>query len=1112
MSNPPDKPHEPEEGTVILPAGQAGGNPPAPEDAWAEDEATEVVDAPAAAAWDAPQATEPGDLAAGRVLGNYKVGRLIARGGLGAIYDGVNIHNPAERVAIKTILPSPDSAERVGKMLLDEANALMRVRHDAVVPYRTYGRIEDTNEFYLVLEFIDGDALNDFYRRRKLTEKELFSLGRRLAAGLQAAHEEGLVHRDVSPDNILLQHNKLEDAILVDFGIAKMGDIDALPDTQFAGKLSYAAPEQFEHGGRIGPWTDVYSLALLLVAAARGQSLPMGKSIEEAQEARQRVPDLPDVPPVIAPVLRKMLEPHPADRPQSMREVIRLLDSTERAARKANTTPPGTAANKTGITRAARDTGPAKRRRGGGGWVTFLAALIVGGGGAGIALLYGDQLLGDKPVIENPQPPEPNPPGPQPPGPKPPEPPQPVPRTEQLATLVQAYRTALNRVECSVVGVTGRDLGQSFAIDIGGVWPERAGLRRIAEAVERPPGTALTVKGESFDPVLCPVAEELKPAAGRLSKPSMTRPQPTGRTDRSVSTRIAPDPALPFVYLLEADGRGTISLLADLSTQATRDRLAADGRLSMVGGSYDLVLVPPAPDANVAPSMLVAIAAATALPPAVAAPKDAALGDWIGALKSAPPGTAVDLMPRDGIPAASGHDNPPPPPPPDRAELLAKAETTVRERMMAASCSLVRIAVADGGPPFAFSVGGAWGDAAAMETAAADAARLSESAVTLAGRTVDPSLCPPLDALKKGTSGAGPAVLETAQPTGAADRSTYLTFAPAPDMPALALAEASPDGKLTPLLDLSTNEARAQALAAGTLEDLGGGRFRARLVPSAPDANASPSLVVAISAKEPQASLFSAGTVEALAAEAARLPAGAVAFDVTERPGVAPAAPPPPPETGIAAATREAFAGVDCSLIRLAPGGTGGKAVQVTGIWGKEDAVSAAAAAASTGGFTFTLAGKQVASRHCNELNELKPLFVAGSPPAIAPPAPGGGKGNSTVDLKRDPTYQRLYLVWVDASGTARSLVDFGDAASLDRFRKLGALQDNGDGSYRVILPPYSAERNAASGLLVAVAANAPLPQDAFGFRALSVKEWAKRLGAAGGLRIDAVEYQQAAN
>ncbi len=407
--------------TVIVPQGGAGQD--APSQADGDDEPTQVI-GPAGGQnddWGVP-ATPAGsgagdDLTPGTVLGNYRVGALIGRGGLGSIYEAVNVYNASERVAIKTILPDPAQGERFDKMLLDEANALMRVRHDAVVPYRTYGRVGPEGAYYLVLEFIDGDPLNDFYRRRKLTEAEAFALGRRLAAGLRASHEEGLVHRDLSPDNILLPQNQLDDATIIDFGIAKIGDFEEASEAQFAGKLSYAAPEQFERGGRIGPWTDAYSLALVLAAASRGGPISMGKDIDTARAARRAPPPLDGVPTRLAGVLAALLQPDPRERPQDMGEVIRLLDAAERepvpAPPAAPVVPPPPAATapaspaSPAAPPAARPSGrvaqikrtekPAekpKRRRSSGGLVSGLLALLVGGGIAAAVVIYEEDIFG----------------------------------------------------------------------------------------------------------------------------------------------------------------------------------------------------------------------------------------------------------------------------------------------------------------------------------------------------------------------------------------------------------------------------------------------------------------------------------------------------------------------------------------------------------------------------------------------------------------------------------------------------------------------------------------------------------------------------------------------
>ena len=106
------------------------------------------------------------------------------------------------------------------------------------------------------------------------TPEELAGLLKRLASGLSAAHRLGAVHRDMSPDNVLLPGGDVHQAKIIDFGIAK--DLDASSATivgdGFAGKLNYVAPEQLgDYGREVGPWSDVYSLALVILAVAQGR-------------------------------------------------------------------------------------------------------------------------------------------------------------------------------------------------------------------------------------------------------------------------------------------------------------------------------------------------------------------------------------------------------------------------------------------------------------------------------------------------------------------------------------------------------------------------------------------------------------------------------------------------------------------------------------------------------------------------------------------------------------------------------------------------------------------------------------------------------------------------
>jgi serine/threonine-protein kinase len=101
----------------------------------------------------------------------------------------------------------------------------------------------------------------------------------------------------------------------------------------FAGKLGYVAPEQFgDFGRQIGPWTDVYSTALVLLAFARGKAPAMGTTLSDAVERRRAPVDLSDLPVPIAPLIERMLVPEPTGRIRSMREVLVALDGIRIAA------------------------------------------------------------------------------------------------------------------------------------------------------------------------------------------------------------------------------------------------------------------------------------------------------------------------------------------------------------------------------------------------------------------------------------------------------------------------------------------------------------------------------------------------------------------------------------------------------------------------------------------------------------------------------------------------------------------------------------------------------------------------------------------------------------
>jgi TPR repeat protein len=270
-----------------------------------------------------PQAAQ-GQLAPGTLLNStHRIDGLVAIGGMGEVYRATNLAN-GDVVALKTMRPDVVRDPRIAELFRREGSALRRLRDPAIVFYEgTF--ISETGLLYLVMEFVDGPSLAEVVRDKPLSVDQVRQLRDRLAGGLAHAHEQGIVHRDLSPQNVILPRGQLPEAKLIDFGIAKQqaaGQTTVI-GRDFAGKIEFAAPEQFGlFGGAVDGRTDIYSLGLVLAYAATGRALDMGDSLASAVEARHRVPDLAGVPAELRAEIATMLAPDPAKRPQTARAII----------------------------------------------------------------------------------------------------------------------------------------------------------------------------------------------------------------------------------------------------------------------------------------------------------------------------------------------------------------------------------------------------------------------------------------------------------------------------------------------------------------------------------------------------------------------------------------------------------------------------------------------------------------------------------------------------------------------------------------------------------------------------------------------------------------------
>lgn len=254
--------------------------------------------------------------------GVYEIDALLARGGMGEVYKGHSIQT-GDLVAIKVIRADLAENEVAVALFRNEASKLHRLHHEAIIRYFLFSVDPVLQRTYLAMEFVAGEPLSHMVRRQPLDPETLRRLAQRIALGLHAAHKREIIHRDVSSDNIIVQNGDVDEAKIIDFGIARSTQAGTtFIDVGFAGKLNYVSPEQLGLcGGDVTAKSDIYSLGLVLLEALKGAPADMGGTQVEVIEKRKGLPDLSGVDGRILPILEKMLQPDPNDRPASMQAV-----------------------------------------------------------------------------------------------------------------------------------------------------------------------------------------------------------------------------------------------------------------------------------------------------------------------------------------------------------------------------------------------------------------------------------------------------------------------------------------------------------------------------------------------------------------------------------------------------------------------------------------------------------------------------------------------------------------------------------------------------------------------------------------------------------------------
>ena len=282
------------------------------------------------------------------LAGKYLVGRVLGQGGFGITYMGFDL-NMETRIAIKEYFPvelvSRDSTATGDRVLslggdksvvyqkgiqkyVEEAQNVSRFADlPGIVPVKDFFYENETA--YIVMEYINGKSLRDYLiEKGKLSEEESLRIMRPILDALVKVHEAGIIHRDISPDNIMLTFDNsgaVSDVRLIDFGAARMPEKNDEKSLTIILKHGYAPEEQYRTHGEQGPWTDVYAICACLYRMLTGET-PVPAMDRLFQDSLKSFPELDcKVSPGTSAAILKGLEVEKENRIQSVQELIGAL-------------------------------------------------------------------------------------------------------------------------------------------------------------------------------------------------------------------------------------------------------------------------------------------------------------------------------------------------------------------------------------------------------------------------------------------------------------------------------------------------------------------------------------------------------------------------------------------------------------------------------------------------------------------------------------------------------------------------------------------------------------------------------------------------------------------
>ncbi len=264
---------------------------------------------------------------ADRVLGGrYQVLDKVGTGGMATVYRGMD-QVLGRTVAIKTMLPQYATDPSFAARFKQEAQAAAALNSPYIVSVYDWGKDGDT--YYIIMEYLRGTDLKSGIRKHGALDcKKVAQIGSQIAQALSVAHNHDIIHRDIKPQNIMVQPDG--NIKVMDFGIARAKNSHLTTDNSVLGTAHYVSPEQTQ-GKPLGPTTDLYSLGIVMYEAATGRVPFDGENavtVAMKQVTEQPVPPSqinPNVDPQLEAIILKCMQKDPKDRFQTADELYRTL-------------------------------------------------------------------------------------------------------------------------------------------------------------------------------------------------------------------------------------------------------------------------------------------------------------------------------------------------------------------------------------------------------------------------------------------------------------------------------------------------------------------------------------------------------------------------------------------------------------------------------------------------------------------------------------------------------------------------------------------------------------------------------------------------------------------